>query len=229
MMNSWYGFLFILITYLVFLTMRHVYDRFRMPLFNPVATTTLLIIIGLLLTDISYDTYMLGGLWIQELLGPAVVALAYPLYHQRAKILRYRVPLIAGLSSGIVVGMITGFIYVKVASLPSMYSSSFLPKSVTSPIAMEIADLTGGIPSLAAALVILSGILGALFGPTLMRLLGITHYLGVGVGLGCAAHGIGTAKAMEYGEEEAAFSSISMTLSAILYALILPVAIHYLL
>ncbi|WP_404468746.1 LrgB family protein [Sutcliffiella horikoshii] len=229
MMNSWYGFLFILITYLVFLAMRHVYDRFRMPLFNPVATTTLLIIIGLLLTDISYDTYMLGGWWIQELLGPAVVALAYPLYHQRAKILRYRIPLIAGLSSGIVVGMITGFIYVKVASLPSMYSSSFFPKSVTSPIAMEIADLTGGIPSLAAALVILSGILGALFGPTLMRFLGITHYLGVGVGLGCAAHGIGTAKAMEYGEEEAAFSSISMTLSAILYALILPVAIHYLL
>ncbi|WP_404347283.1 LrgB family protein [Sutcliffiella horikoshii] len=229
MMNSWYGFLFILITYLVFLAMRHVYDRFRMPLFNPVATTTLLIITGLLLTEISYDTYMLGGWWIQELLGPAIVALAYPLYHQRAKILRYRVPLIAGLSSGILVGMITGFIYVKVASLPSMYSSSFLPKSVTSPIAMEIADLTGGIPSLAAALVILSGILGALFGPTLMRLLGITHYLGVGVGLGCAAHGIGTAKAMEYGEEEAAFSSISMTLSAILYALILPVAIHYLL
>lgn len=200
-----------------------------MPIFNPVATTTLVIIIGLHLTDISYDTYMLGGWWIQELLGPAVVALAYPLYHQRSKIIRYRIPLIAGILSGIVAGMVTGFLYVKVANLPSIYSASFLPKSVTSPIAMEIADLTGGIPSLAAALVILSGIFGALFGPVLMRILGITHYLGVGVGLGCAAHGIGTAKAMEYGEEEAAFSSISMTLSALLYAIILPVAIHYLL
>jgi predicted murein hydrolase (TIGR00659 family) len=200
-----------------------------MPIFNPVATTTLVIIIGLHLTDISYDTYMLGGWWIQELLGPAVVALAYPLYHQRSKIIRYRIPLIAGILSGIVVGMVTGFLYVKVANLPSIYSASFLPKSVTSPIAMEIADLTGGIPSLAAALVILSGIFGALFGPVLMRILGITHFLGVGVGLGCAAHGIGTAKAMEYGEEEAAFSSISMTLSALLYAIILPVAIHYLL
>ncbi|TYS69221.1 LrgB family protein [Sutcliffiella horikoshii] len=228
-MNSWFSFLFILTTFLVFLAMRHIYNRFRMPIFNPVATTTLVIIIGLLLTDISYDTYMLGGWWIQELLGPAVVALAYPLYHQRSKIIRYRIPLIAGLLSGIVAGMVSGFLYVKVASLPSVYSASFLPKSVTSPIAMEIADLTGGIPSLAAALVILSGIFGALFGPVLMRRLGITHYLGVGVGLGCAAHGIGTAKAMEYGEEEAAFSSISMTLSALLYAIILPAAIHYLL
>ncbi|KPB05349.1 LrgB family protein [Bacillus sp. CHD6a] len=229
MMNSWISVLFILTTYLVFLVMRHTYNRFRLPIFNPVATTTLVIIIGLLLTNISYHTYMLGGWWIQELLGPAVVALAYPLYHQRSKIIRYRIPLLAGLLSGIVVGIVTGFLYVKVANLPSIYSASFLPKSVTSPIAMEIADLTGGIPSLAAALVILSGIFGALFGPVLMRLLGITHYLGVGVGLGCAAHGIGTAKAMEYGEEEAAFSSISMTLSALLYAIILPVAVHYLL
>ncbi|NMH75091.1 LrgB family protein [Bacillus sp. RO2] len=229
MVNSWFSFLFILTTYLAFLAMRHIYNRLRMPIFNPVATTTLVIIIGLHLTDISYDTYMLGGWWIQELLGPAVVALAYPLYHQRSKIIRYRIPLIAGILSGIVVGMVTGFLYVKVANLPSIYSASFLPKSVTSPIAMEIADLTGGIPSLAAALVILSGIFGALFGPVLMRILGITHFLGVGVGLGCAAHGIGTAKAMEYGEEEAAFSSISMTLSALLYAIILPVAIHYLL
>lgn len=229
MMISWTGFFFILITCLVFVAMRHIYIRFPLPIFNPVATTTLLIIIGLLLTGISYDTYMLGGWWIQELLGPAVVALAYPLYHQRAKIIRYRLPLIAGLLSGVVVGIVTGIIYVKVADLPSIYSASFLPKSVTSPIAMEIAGLTGGIPSLAAALVILSGIFGAMFGPVLMNLLGITHYLGVGVGFGCAAHGIGTAKAMEYGEEEAAFSSISMTLSALLYALILPVAIHYLL
>jgi putative effector of murein hydrolase len=92
---------------------------------------------------------------------------------------------------------------------------------------MDIAAMTGGIPSLAAALVILSGIIGAVCGPWFLSAFRISHYLGVGVGFGCASHGIGTAKAMEYGQEEAAFSSISMTLSALLYAIVLPVTINY--
>lgn len=92
---------------------------------------------------------------------------------------------------------------------------------------MDITSLTGGIPSLAAALVILSGLMGAVTAPKLLNYVNIKHYLSVGVGLGCSAHGIGTAKAMEYGEEEAAFSSISMTISALLYALVLPITIHY--
>ncbi|MCG1021991.1 LrgB family protein [Sutcliffiella horikoshii] len=226
-MNTWYGIMFILITILIFLGMRSIYHRFRNPMLNPVATTTLLLILGLMALNVSYDTYMLGGWWIQELLGPAVVALAYPLYHQRKKIVRYRFPLFAGLLSGVFIGIVTGMLYVKVAALSPIYSATFLPKSVTSPIAMDIAVITGGIPSLAAALVILSGIIGAVVGPVLMKYMGISHYLGVGVALGCAAHGIGTTKATEYGEEEAAFSSISMTLSALLYALVLPMSIHY--
>ncbi|KMJ57796.1 hypothetical protein AB685_13180 [Bacillus sp. LL01] len=228
-MSIWVSILFILITIVLFLGMRSLYNRVRNPVFNPVATTTLVLIIGLMVSDISYDTYMLGGWWIQELLGPAVVALAYPLYYQRKKILRYRFPLFVGLLSGISIGIISGLLYVKAATLSPAYSASFLPKSVTSPIAMDIAAITGGIPSLAAALVILSGIIGAVFGPMLMKRMGVSHYLGVGVALGCAAHGIGTAKAMEYGEEEAAFSSISMTLSALIYALVLPITIQYLL
>ncbi len=226
-MSNWSGILFILITIVIFVGMRSLYNRVRNPIFNPVATTTLVLIIGLMVSDISYDTYMLGGWWIQELLGPAVVALAYPLYHQRKKIFRYRFPLFAGLLSGVFMGIISGMLYVKVAALSPVYSATFLPKSVTSPIAMDIAAITGGIPSLAAALVILSGIIGAIVGPVLMKHLGISHYLGIGVALGCAAHGIGTAKAMEFGEEEAAFSSIGMTLSALLYALVLPISIQY--
>lgn len=226
-MSIWSGILFLLITIVTFLGMRSLYNRIRNPMFNPVATTTLVLIIGLIVSNISYDTYMLGGWWIQELLGPAVVSLAYPLYHQRKKIFRYRYPLFAGLLTGVSIGIITGLLYVKVAALSPVYSATFLPKSVTSPIAMDIASITGGIPSLAAALVILSGIIGAVVGPVLMKCFGINHYLGVGVALGCSAHGIGTAKAMEFGEEEAAFSSISMTISALIYALVLPISIGY--
>ncbi|MCM3619513.1 LrgB family protein [Sutcliffiella horikoshii] len=226
-MSLWISILFIFTTFVIFLGMRQLYQLVRSPLLNPVATTTLLLILLLVFSNVSYDTYMLGGWWIQELLGPAVVALAYPLYYQRKKIYIYRFPLFAGLFSGIMMGIISGLLYVKVAALSPAYSATFLPKSVTSPIAMDIAAITGGIPSLAAALVILSGIIGALIGPVLMKYFKISHYLGVGVALGCAAHGIGTAKAMEYGEEEAAFSSISMTISALVYALVLPFCIHY--
>lgn len=221
------GLFFCVSTILLYVTLRKVYERVRYPFFVPVATTTLVVMLLLLATNTSYDMYMIGGKWIHELLGAAVVALAYPLYNYRKKIYQYRLPLFTGVFTGILVGFISGFAFVKIAGLNVAYSATFLPKSVTSPIAMDIAALTGGIPSLAAAFVVISGIMGAVFGPLLLKLFHIKHYLGIGVGYGSAAHGIGTAKAMEYGKEEAAFSSISMTLSAIVYALLLPIAIHY--
>ncbi|WP_235863996.1 LrgB family protein [Sutcliffiella halmapala] len=223
------GVFFIFITVVLYIGFKKIYERVRMPIFVPVVTTTLLLILLLLVTNTSYETYMTGGKWINELLGSAVVALAYPLYKYRKKIYHYRLPLFAGVFTGILVGFISGFVFVKVAGLNLSYSATFLPKSVTSPIAMDIAALTGGIPSLAAAFVVISGIMGAVFGPLVLKIFHIHHYLGIGVGYGSAAHGIGTAKALEYGVEEAAFSSISMTLSAVVYALILPMAIHYLL
>ncbi|CAG9622142.1 LrgB family protein [Sutcliffiella rhizosphaerae] len=221
------GSLYILFTIIVFWFMRMIYYKYKFSILNPVVTTTAVIIVVLLGMNINYATYMIGGSWIQEFLGPAVVALAYPLYSQRDTIVRYRFPLVVGLLTGVTAGIVSGLFYVKVADLDFSYSVSFLPKSVTSPIAMDIAHISGGIPSLAAALVIISGVIGAVIGPKLLNFLKITHYLSVGLGLGCAAHGIGTAKAMEYGEKEAACSSISMTLSALLYALVLPTTIHY--
>lgn len=223
------GMAFILLTVLSYLGMKMIYERYGLPLLVPVATTTVLLIALLLIFNIPYETYMTGGSWINELLSPAVVALAYPLYRNRWKIYQYKLPIIASVSSAIIAGFISGFAFVKMAGLDRTYAATFLPKSVTSPIAMEIASITGGIPSLAAALVVLSGMIGAIFGPYLLKMFHIEHYLGIGVGYGSAAHGIGTAKAMEYGKEEAAFSSISMTLSAIVYAFALPLAIQYLL
>jgi putative effector of murein hydrolase len=132
------GCMFISLTVLLFMGLRILYERIRLPLLIPVATTTLVIIAVLFLSEISYETYMLGGRWIQELLGPAVVALAYPLYHQRDKIVRYRYPLSVGILTGIFIGISSGIIYVRIAALPVIYASSFLPKSVTSPIARAI-------------------------------------------------------------------------------------------
>ncbi|MBM7621380.1 putative murein hydrolase (TIGR00659 family) [Bacillus tianshenii] len=223
------GIVFFFLTILAYMGMKVIYEHVGWPLLVPVATTTMLLIVLLLATNIHYETYMTGGKWINELLSPAVVALAYPLYRNRGKIYQYMLPLFAGVASGIAAGLISGFAFVKMAGLDRAYAATFLPKSVTSPIAMDIASMTGGIPSLAAAFVVLSGMMGAIFGPYLLKMFHIEHFLGIGVGYGNAAHGIGTAKAMEYGKEEAAFSSISMILSAIVYAFMLPVAVQYLL
>lgn len=117
----------ILATVTLFMAMRSLYRKFQFTILNPVVTTTGVLIIFLLLLNIPYDTYMDGGYWIQELLGPAVVAFAYPLYRQKDKIIRYRFPLFAGLLTGISIGIGSGFMYVKLAGLSAEHAVTFCP------------------------------------------------------------------------------------------------------
>ncbi|AST92905.1 MULTISPECIES: LrgB family protein [Sutcliffiella] len=218
---------FILLTIIVFLAMRKLYIKIKNPLLLPIVTSVIAIIVILILFDFEYETYMTGGRWIHELLGAAVVALAYPLYEQRKKMIKYKTPLFIGIGSGITSGIVTGFIFVNFISLDKSIAISILPKSVTAPVAMDLATISGGIPSLASVFVMIAGVSGAVLGPYILKSVGVKHYIGIGIAYGCASHGIGTAKAIEYGEKEGAVSSISMTLSALIYALILPHAISY--
>ncbi|WP_419599984.1 LrgB family protein [Thiolapillus sp.] len=194
----------------------------RNPLLNPVVTAIAALITFLQLTDVSYGTYFEGAQFVHFLLGPATVALAVPLYQQCAKIRQRMLPLLITLIIGAVVGALSslGIAWVLGASIETQLSLA--PKSVTTPVAMGISEQIGGLPSLTAVLVVATGIIGAVIGTTLFRLLRIEDDAVKGVALGIAAHGMGTARGFQLNREMGAFSGLAMALSALTTAVLLP-------
>lgn len=214
---------FIALTFAVYFLMNLLYIRFHYSFLMPALTATFIIVLFLLASGISYDTYMLGAEWIDRLLGPAVVSLAIPLYKQRKLVLDNLVPVLAGIFVGVVTGMSTGIALAKAFDFSQLLILSVLPKSITTPVAMEVSEQLGGIPSLAAVFVMITGFSGIILGPAFLRLLRIESAIGIGMGLGASSHGIGTAKALEYGPREASISSVAMSLSAVLGSFLAPV------
>ncbi|WP_456403916.1 LrgB family protein [Thiolapillus sp.] len=194
----------------------------RNPLLNPVVTAIAALITFLQLTGVSYSTYFEGAQFVHFLLGPATVALAVPLYQQCAKIRRRLLPLMITLIVGALVGAGSsiGIAWLLGASLETQLSLA--PKSVTTPVAMGISEQIGGLPSLTAVLVVATGIIGAVMGSALFRLLRIQDDAVKGVALGIAAHGMGTARAFQLSKEMGAFSGLAMALSALTTAITLP-------
>lgn len=214
---------FILLTIAMYMLMNMIYVRFNTPFLVPILTTTIVIIIILSLFNVSYETYMIGGEWINAFLGPAIVSLCVPLYKQRDLLKRYLYPIISGVLVGSIVGISTGVLMAKLFQFSDELIATILPKSITTPIAMQVAEELGGIPSLATVFVIVAGLVGILVDKALYKWIKIDTALGRGIGLGAAAHAIGTSKAIEYGEQEASMSSVAMTLSAIIGSVLGPV------
>src|SRR5690625_4689921 len=169
-------------TLFVYFVARLFYQRFYYPLFIPIVTATIVMILLLVGFNISYDTYMLGGDLLSELLGPAVVALAYPLYMQRQLLKQLAFPILAGTFVGAIIGVDTGVLFTKWIGFPKALIYSISPKSVTTPIAMEVAKSLGGYVSLAAVFVIIAGITGAVFHKYIFKLFRIKSSVGRGVG-----------------------------------------------
>ena len=209
-------------TILLFYVMNFVYRRFTYPLFIPILSTTIVIVIILITSKVPYDTYMSGGQWINKLLGPAVVGMAYPLYIHRDKILKYIVPIFLSVLSALFSGLISITILSKLLSFEKSILLSLLPKSITSPVAIPISEEIGGIPSLTAVFVIFAGLVGAILGPAIFRICRIDKAISRGISMGSASHGIGVSKLGEYGEETLTMGSVSMTLSAILGSFVCP-------
>ncbi|WP_077213476.1 LrgB family protein [Bacillus dakarensis] len=206
----------IVITVIIYLGMVTLYRKFPIPFLLPVLTSTIFIIAILKSFDLSYDFYMTGGHWLHSLLGPAVVSLAYPLFHQRKTIIKHALPILAGVLTGLISGMFTLFLLAEIMSIPRDILLSMIPKSITTPVAMQVANDIGGNPTLTVAFVMIAGISGAIMAPSLLKWFRIRSSLGTGIALGSSSHAIGTSKAFEYGEFTFSISSVSMTLSAII-------------
>jgi predicted murein hydrolase (TIGR00659 family) len=197
------------------------------PLLHPVVTAVALLIGFLLLTDISYEAYFDGGQFVHFLLGPATVALAIPLYQQLSKLRRLWLPVLVATLSGVVVGGLSSVGIAWLLGAGPVTQLSLAPKSVTAPVAMGISEQIGGLPSLTAVLVVLTGIIGAVVGGRLFALLRIRDDSIKGIAMGITAHGIGTARAFQLSAEMGAFSGLAMALSALASALLLPALLEW--
>ncbi|WP_349408207.1 LrgB family protein [Pseudalkalibacillus sp. SCS-8] len=218
-----YSILFLFMTIGVYIGGTFLYKWKKHPFTIPIITATGTIILVLIFFGIPYDSYMVGAQWVDRLLGPAVVALAYPLYLYRNVIKQSMFPLLFSIFGGVVVGIGSGFLFARMIGMKENVVFSVLPKSVTTPVAMEITRVTGGTPSLAVAFVMIAGIGGVMLAPYVFKWFKIDHEMAKGIGLGSASHAIGTSKALEYGHQAAAISSVAMTLSAILASLLIPI------
>ncbi|MFF2853545.1 LrgB family protein [Peribacillus sp. NPDC058002] len=208
-------FFVLLATIVIYVVMKKIYVICPIPLFLPVLTSSILIIVILKFYNVSYETYMAGGKWLDLLLGPAVVALAYPLYNQKQRILKYKGPIIGGVLIGLATGILSGIFFSIMLGISKSFLLSLLPKSMTTPVAIQISTGLGGIPSVTVACVMVAGISGAILGPIILKLFCINSSLGRGIAFGSASHAIGTSKAMEYGEATFSTSTVSMTLTAL--------------
>ncbi len=201
-----------------------VYQRAGLnPLLNPVLIAVVIVVSILVGTGSSYDTYFEGAQFVHFLLGPATVALAIPLYRQFDKVRRSALAILVSIISGAVTAALSAvaIAYYLGASLDTVVSLA--PKSVTTPIAMGISEKLGGLPSLTAILVILTGILGAMLGPPVLNLMGVKNWAARGLAIGTAGHGIGTARALQVNELAGAFSGLAMGLNALATAILLPI------
>lgn len=192
------------------------------PLLNPVALSIAALVLLLSATHTPYQTYFDGAQFVHFLLGPATVALAVPLYAQMDKLKRLLLPLLGSLLVGalVAIGSAVGIAWLLGASESTIISMA--PKSVTTPIAMGIAEKIGGLASLTAVLVVSTGIIGAVAAKYVLDALGITDHSVRGFAVGVAAHGIGTARAFQVSEEAGAFSGLAMGLNGLATALLFP-------
>lgn len=187
---------------------------------HPLLISSILIIAVLMFMQVPYEAYKKGGDYIVFLLGPATVALGVPLYKNAQRIGRSFVPIITGITVGSVSALMmsAGLVWSLGGSRELMIT--MMPKSVTSPVALEIARQAGGIPELTAVLTVLTGLIGSLFGPALLRLAGVREDISLGAAIGTAAHGIGTARMIRDSELAGSISGFAMGATAIITSLL---------
>ncbi len=201
-----------------------IYRKGRLnPLLNPVLIAVGIVVSLLLLTKTSYSAYFDGAQFVHFLLGPATVALALPLYRQFETVKHSAPAIFASIIAGSLTASLSAVFIIWLMGGAQDTLISIAPKSVTAPVAMGISERLGGLPSLTAVLVILTGITGAMLGPPILNLIGVKDWAARGLAIGTASHGIGTARALQVNEVAGAFSGLAMGLNALATALLLPI------
>ena len=219
-------------TLTVYLLAQAAYARLGQPPWaNPVLWTVVVLASALLLTGVPYPTYFAGAQFIHFLLGPAVVALGWPLWLRRDELRRRWGRLLLAALAGGVAASGSAFTMAWAVGLPHDVTLSLVPKSVTAPVAMGIAEKIGGIPALAAVFAVVTGLVGALAGKYLFAVLRIpadaNGWAARGFALGTAAHGLGAARALQVNADAGAYAGLALGLQVVLASLLIPLAFRF--
>ena len=213
------------LTFGVFYAAKRIQRRLGWILFNPILVAIAIIIVFLLVADIPFETYHEGAKMIEFWLKPAVVALGVPLYLQLSSIKRQFLPILASQMMGCIAGIVSVVVISKLFGASDAVIMSLASKSVTTPIAMEVTQVLGGIPSLTAAIVVITGLIGAVIGFKTLSVGHVRNPMALGLSMGAASHALGTSAAMDRDQFVGAYASLGLTINGILTALFTPAII----
>jgi predicted murein hydrolase (TIGR00659 family) len=216
-----------LATILLYLLAKRVHRRWPRWWLMPLAVAPALLMIAALALNVSSRDYIRGTHWLVALLGPATVAFAVPIYEQRALIRRRWPLLLAGMVAGSLTAVATSWALAYVLGIDGELRLSLLPRSMSTPFAMEVSGEIGGIPDLTAVFVVLTGIIGAAVGDIVLARLPLRSTLAKGALFGVGAHGAGTARAHQIGREEGAIAGLVMVLVGLMNVALAPLIIQF--
>ena len=190
--------------------------KLKLGIFNPLLVSIVISILVLLVGKIDYDTYNEGAKYLSWLLTPATVCLAIPLYEQWGLLKQNYKAVLLGLLAGTITSLTTVFVLAKLCGLTHEEYVTLLPKSITTAIGLGVSEELGGYVTITVAVIIITGVLGNMFGELICKISRITEPISKGLAFGAASHAIGTAKAIEIGEVEGAMSGLAIAVSGIM-------------
>lgn len=214
-----FGILISIIAYAIGLRIK---EKTNNVLANPILIAVIIIIVFLKAFGIPYEHYKIGGDGIHYFLGPLTVALGLMLYRQRTVIKAHMISLVVGITAGVLTSFFTILVLSKWLKLDAEMVKSLVPKSITTPMALSLVEINGGNAVITIAMVIVTGIFGALLAPLFVRWFPQFNPIAIGTGIGTSAHGVGTSKAIELGETEGALSSAAIGLAGLITILLVP-------
>lgn len=206
----------IIVTILLFFLCKKIYLKWKFILFSPILICPIILIMLLLIFHTSYASYNSGAQFLTKLLGPATVAFAVPMYKHFHLLKKHGIEIIASMAVGTLTAITSSFLFALWMKLSPSLINSLVPRSITTPIAMDISKTIGGIPAMTAVFGIITGLTGTILGPFLIRFISIKTSTAKGLLLGMGAHGAGTSKAFEIGELEGTFASLAMVVAGII-------------
>lgn len=213
----------VLITLIAFEIGTWIRNKTKLVIASPLLLATAIVIVALLALKIDYDTYSKGAAYISYLLTPATVCLAVPLYERLELLKKNMLAVVLSVSIGIALGLLSIFGLSLLFKLEYEHYATLLPKSITTAIGLDLSKELGGIPNITAAVIAITGIFGNLSAGFVMKVFRITDPIAQGLGIGTAAHAMGTVKAIEMGKTQGAMSSLALVVAGIVTVLLAPV------